>query len=164
MLEQLAHWLDGTNLHQAFAAAEWFVPSVQTVHILGIAIVATTVCMLNLRLLRGPAAVPALAEMSSRFLPWTWSALLVLLVTGVALIVAEPGRELESTPIRVKMLLVVLLALLTLTTQLTVRRDANYWYGSVVRRYGAMAIAVASILLCAGIVAAGRLIAYVVHG
>jgi hypothetical protein len=164
MLEQLSAWLETTSWHQAFTTANWFVPTVQTVHILGIAVVVTTLALLNVRLLRAAAVTPPLQELAQRFLPWTWGALVVLLLTGILLIITEPSRELISTPFRIKMVLVLVLAGLTALVQKTVSQDAQYWYASTIRRGAASLIGVANLVLCVFIVAAGRLIAYIVHG
>ena len=52
MIQQFSDWLASTALSQAFANANWFVPTVQTVHILCIALVVTALGMLDFRLLR----------------------------------------------------------------------------------------------------------------
>ena len=163
MLKALSERLSDTALSQLFANVEWLVPAVQSIHILGIAIALTTLLMLNVRVLRSHTKTPSLADMSRSFAPWTWSALSVLLLSGALLVVAEPARELSSIPFRIKMLLVLLLALATLSLQWPMRSDAHYWSHSGHRRRTAQLLAVAGLLLCACIVAAGRLIAYARH-
>jgi uncharacterized membrane protein len=163
MFEQLAKWLEESRLHQAFGAADWFVPAVQTIHILGIAVVVTCLMMLNVRMLRSLEVTPPLAGMARRFMPWTWRALGALLLTGVLLVISEPSRELTSTAFRLKMMLVLLLTALAITVQSTLARDAGYWHSSSLRRVISRIISVTSLLLCAAIVAAGRLIAYTAH-
>ena len=164
LLERLSKWLESTSWHDAFVDAAWFVPAVQTIHILGIAVVVTTLAMLNVRLMRGRNATPSLPELARTLLPWTWSALLILLLTGILLIITEPERELISTPFRIKMLLVLLLTGLTWAVQRTVQRDEGFWYTSPLRRTASSLIGIANILLCGSIVTAGRLIAYILHG
>ena len=41
MIEQFCDWLSRTNVSVAFQSANWFVPLVQTVHIIAIAILLT---------------------------------------------------------------------------------------------------------------------------
>ena len=163
MLHDLSDYLAGTALNHLFANTTWMVPTVQTVHILGIAIVLSTLVMLDVRVLWRTSDGPALSELSTSFLPWTWGALLVLLTSGLLLVVAEPARELSSVPFRIKMLLVILLALVTLLWQRPLRVDSLYWSGSPGRRHTAAVLAGISLALCVAIVAAGRLIAYVNH-
>src|ERR1700730_17278211 len=114
MMQNFSDWLAATALSQLFAGLSWFVPVIQTVHILSIAVVVTTLGMLDLRLLRWSRRGPALSAMAGNFIPWTWRALGVLLASGVLVIITEPSRELMNGAFRLKMLLVLLLVLLTL--------------------------------------------------
>lgn len=163
MLHELSEYLSNTALNHLFANTAWMVPAVQTIHILGIAIVLTTLVMLDVRVLWRTSDGAGMSELSKSFLPWTWSALSVLLASGLLLVVAEPARELWSVPFQLKMLLVILLALNTVLWQRPLRADSLYWSGSPGRRRTAAALAGISLTLCMAIVAAGRLIAYVNH-
>jgi hypothetical protein len=160
MIQNFSDWLAATALSQLFAGLSWFVPVVQTAHILSIAVVVTTLGMLDFRLLRLTHRGPPLAALAGDFIPWTWRALGVLLVTGILLIITEPARELMNGGFRLKMVLVVLLVALTLVFQRATTRDAGYWNASAGRRRLGGALAVASLVLCVSIVACGRLIAY----
>ena len=62
---------------------------------------------------------------------------------------------------RIKMLLVVILVAVTFIVQSALRRSPDYWSSSPQRQFLGSTLAVASLLLCVSIVAAGRLIAYV---
>lgn len=161
MTEQFCSWLAGTWLSQLFASAGWFVPTVQTIHILAIAAVVTMLAMLNFRLLRITRKGPGAQALAGGYVPWVWRALVVLLVSGILLTITEPTRELMNNAFRLKMLLVAVLTMLTVVLRSTLRSDANYWTASAARRLLGATIAVTSLLLCISIVAAGRLIAYV---
>ena len=160
-MQNFCDWLAGTSLSQLFAGMEWFVPTVQTLHILSIAVVVTTLGMLDLRLLRLIRGGPSLESLAGSFIPWTWRALLVLLASGILLIITEPTRELMNDAFRLKMVLVVLLVGLTFVFQNANTREAGYWSASPARRRLGGVLAVGSLLLCVSIVVAGRLIAYV---
>jgi hypothetical protein len=163
MLDEFGDYLASTRVSETFASTNWFVPAVQTVHILGIAVVLATVLMRDMALLGFSGGGGVLGTMTESFLRWTWRALLVLLLTGVLLVIAEPKRELSSMPFRIKMLLVALLAITTLIYQAPFRRDPGYWAASPLRRRMAGAVALVSIALCICIVTAGRFIAYADH-
>jgi uncharacterized membrane protein SirB2 len=160
MIQQFSDWLASTWLSQVFANANWFVPTVQTVHILCIGVVVTTLSMLDFRLLQLTRRGPPAETMAVKFAPWVWRALVVLLFTGILLIITEPNRELMNGAFRLKMLLVVLLIVLTLVIQKASAREPGYWSASLARRRLGMALGVGSLALCVSIVAAGRLIAY----
>lgn len=161
MVESLCDWLAHTALSQLLARTAWFVPAVQTFHILSVAVVITTLSMLDFRLLNLTRSGPPLPLLARAFLPWTWRALGVLLVTGILLTITEPSRELLNNAFRLKMLLVAGLAGVTFAFQRVTVRDPQSWQSSPRRRWLACGIAVVSLLLCVSIVAAGRLIAYI---
>jgi hypothetical protein len=164
MIKTFSEWLADSALTHLFAVTSWLVPTVQTIHILSLAVFVTALVMLDFRLLGLTRRGLPLAQMSGNLLPWAWRALALLLVTGIMLIVAEPGRELLSTPFRIKMLLVLSVALLTYVFQAAIARDEGYWSASESRKRLGGAIGATSLILCVSIVAAGRLIAYVEHG
>jgi hypothetical protein len=161
MIQEFCDWLAGTALSQAFANAGWFVPTVQSIHILMIGAVIIMLSVLNLRLLRITSSGPSLQALAESYIPWVWTALVILLITGILLTITEPGRELLNYAFRLKMIMVATLVVLTFVFQSAVRKDAGYWTASAGRRLAGSALAIASIVLCICIVAAGRLIAYV---
>ncbi len=161
MIQHFCDWLAATWLSQTFANAGWFVPAVQTIHILSIAAVIIMLSMMNFRLLRITHSGPSLQSLSGGYVPWVWRVLVILLVTGILLTITEPTRELMNTAFRLKMLMVLALVVLTSVFSSALRKDAEYWSVTPRRRVLGSALALGSLLLCVCIVAAGRLIAYV---
>jgi uncharacterized membrane protein SirB2 len=137
------------------------IPTVQTVHIVSIAIVMTSMAMLDLRLVGIAGRRQSLTEVGARFLPWVWGTLLVLLCSGSILIIAEPGRELINNVFWLKMSLLVGAIVLTLIFQTMLRRRNGFWEH---HRAAAVLLGSVSLLMWVGIVGAGRWIAYVEHG
>ena len=161
MIQEFCDWLSRTNVSVAFQSATWFVPTVQTVHIISIAILLTSVYVMSFRLMGVTRAGQPLAVLIAKSTPWVWITLCVLLGTGILLTITEPARELLNWVFRVKMLLVVALAAILLVVQNRMRRSPEYWTESPARRLAARAIGIAAVIIGAGIVTAGRWIAYV---
>lgn len=161
MIEQFCDWLSRTNVSVAFQSANWFVPVVQTVHIIAIAILLTSVYVVSFRLIGLTRGAQALATLTAKLTPWIWTALCVLLVSGTLLTITEPARELLNWAFRVKMLMVLALAGMLWVVQLRMRRNPEYWTESPARRHAARAIGIVSVIVGASIVTAGRWIAYV---
>jgi len=159
MIESFCDWLSTTPVSIAFQEASWFVPLVQTVHILAIAIVLAAVAMLSLRLIVMSSGTFE-QGLSTDWIPWVWSALVVLLITGVLLTITEPSRELLNMVFRIKMLLVLVLAGTLTIIQVRVRRDKRYWTSSPSRQRVARFIGVLCLVLGVCLVTAGRWIAY----
>ena len=82
LLNSLCVWLDQTALSQAIQATSWAVPTVQTVHILSVAVVITSALMLDLRLIGVVGVDQPLDRVWARFLPFVWWPLLILLATA----------------------------------------------------------------------------------
>ena len=158
MISQFCKWLDATPLSQTFQSLGWFVPTVQTVHILSIAVVMTSVGMLAGKLVGITGRTQTLSAMVSGIMPWVWCALAVLLATGLLLTVTEPARELLNAAFRAKMLMVLALAGILRLIQVRLRQDPDYWGR---RRAAAGGLGAASLLLAVTIIVAGRWIAYI---
>jgi hypothetical protein len=159
-LMEFCDWIDSTSLSQAIQSHAWVVPTFQTIHILAIAAVMSSILMINLRLLGVAGTDQPLARVSNRFRPVVWWALPLLLATGATLIIGEPARSLANEYFQLKMLLLVTVIILTLLFQRPLSRDALYWDAASGRQGRARVIALLSLVLWCGIVFAGRWIAY----
>lgn len=167
MLEEVgkfSDWLATTPVSMTLQTVEWIIPAVQSLHIIAIAIVMSSVIMVDLRLLGLMGHTQSISGLTRRFIPWVWWALLVLLLSGLILITAEPRRDLLNPVFQAKMALLVLAIAVTAVFQETVRRNMEFWDLSPSRRAGAWATAVVSLLIWTAIIGCGRWIAYVEHG
>ena len=161
---QFCDWLSQTPISLLFQTVEWIIPAVQSVHILAIAIVMSSVVMVDLRLMGLVGHGQSISATTRRFIPWVWWSLVVLLISGMVLITAEPRRDLLNPVFQAKILLIVVAIVVTAIFQEVVRRNMEFWDMSPSRRAGALATAVVSLLIWTAIVGCGRWIAYVEHG
>lgn len=106
-IQTFSQWLYATPVAVMFREIVWIIPTVQTIHILAIAILVGAALVSNLRLAGILATDETPAAVVGRYLPWMGPALIVLLSTGLLLVVAEPGRTLGNTVFWVKMLLIL---------------------------------------------------------
>jgi hypothetical protein len=159
-LNEICYWIDQTALSQTIQATKWAVPTVQTIHILAIAVVASSALMVDLRLIGVFWANRPIKDVTSRFLPLVWWPLLILLATGVIMIVAEPARSLKNPAFQLKMLLLIAALTLTGLFQFLQRRNAGFGDLRAGPRAAAVTLAIVSMLLWSSIIFAGRWIAY----
>jgi uncharacterized membrane protein SirB2 len=154
-------WLAATPMSQTIQDISWIIPTVQTIHIVCIAIVMTSMAMLDLRLMGIAGRRQTMTQMAHRLLPWVWITVIVLLCSGTILIIGEPGRDLQNVVFWTKMSLLVTALVLAFIFQTVLRRNSSFWDG-----HRAVAVLLGSVSLACwvGIVAAGRWIAYVEHG
>ncbi len=159
-LNSICAWIDQTTLSQAIQVTKWVVPTVQTVHILAIAAVASSALMIDLRLIGVFWADRPMRNVSSRFLPFVWWPLLILFVTGALMIIAEPARSLKNPAFQLKMTLLVAALIVTGLIQYFQRRDAGFGERGRGSHAVAVAVAIVSLALWSAIIFAGRWIAY----
>jgi hypothetical protein len=153
-------WIDATPLSQWMQVTNWVVPTVQTVHILAIAVVASSALMIDLRLVGVFWAERPMKAVSSRFLPLVWWPLLVLLATGAIMVVSEPARSLKNPAFQLKMALLIAAVAVTALLQYLLRQNPKFADLRKGPRAAALAVAIVSMLLWSAVIFAGRWIAY----
>jgi len=153
-LEPFCDWLSTTPVSQTIQDVAWIVPGVQTVHILALSSVFFLMTVFDLQVM-GVLARPQAPGWSARPLSWLWGGLAILAASGLILIVGEPKRELFSWPFRIKMLLVVTAALLTVVLSRLAARPPS----------AGARLTAAFVLACwVAIIICGRWIAYINFG
>jgi len=140
--------------------SEWFVPSVQVVHIIFIAAILVSFFILNFKIMKAPIGDNSLRFDLKRLSSIISGAFFVLLITGLLMIVAEPARSLGSPAFQIKVVLLILTLLIFLLFKYTLNNDYHYWQRTPkLKMLSRLSIAVSTLLLM-GIVFAGRWIAY----
>ena len=153
-----SHWLAATSLSAAIDGALWLIPTVQTIHIISLALLFSTAAALALASYGHLARNVPLAQTARRFAPWVWATLALLLGTGVILIIGEPEREFINWAFWIKMPLIVIAA--AATAFLLSQLGQSEAVGDVIARAKVKAPATAVLLLWCLVVIFGRLIAY----
>jgi len=156
----LAQWLSATPLSAAIQNALWLIPLLQTIHILAIAMVISSIFMIDLRVLRIATSQP-MPETARRFVPWIWTGLVLLALSGATLIVGEPERSLPNPAFQIKMLLLALAIAVTCAFQASLRREPAPSERADQSRRMTSVLAVSALMLWCAIVVAGRWIAYI---
>jgi hypothetical protein len=138
----------------------WTIPTIQSIHIIGIAMVMGSVLMIDLRILGWAGRDQTLAETSKRFGPWLTGSLWLLLGTGLLMVIGEPVRELITFSFWLKMTLVAVGTLVAAIFHLTLRRHERQWEETLVHRPSIKGLAILTFFVWAFIIVLGRLIAY----
>ena len=163
-LSEFSRWLAATPLSHVIQTTKWVIPTLQTVHILSVAVVFSSAVLVDLRLWRLLNRDLPLPEVARRFLPTVWPVLLVLLITGSLLIIGEPRRSLLNSTFYLKMALLAVAIVLTAWLQWTLSSSPNFWDKNRGRRMAGQLAATLSIMVWCGILFAGRWIAYTQAG
>jgi hypothetical protein len=156
-LTEFSKWLAATPLSHTIQTVGWIIPTLQTIHILGVAVLFSSAILVDLRVLRLMQRDVPLPEVAQRFLPVIWPVVVILLLTGSLLIIGEPRRSLLNSTFYLKMSLLVVAVLLTAGLQwlFVAAPDTGR-----ARLIAGQVVATASILVWCGVLFAGRWIAY----
>ena len=163
LLSEFSKWLATTSLSHTIKSAGWIIPTLQTIHILSVAVVFSSAVLVDLRIFRLFERDVPLREVTRRFLPSIWPVLVILLVTGSLQIIGEPRRVLLNPTFYLKMALLLVAILLTAGLQASLTA-VPAWEKDRSRRIAGRALATVSILVWCGILFAGRWIAYTQAG
>jgi putative copper export protein len=163
-LSELSKWLAATPLSHTIQTTSWIIPTIQIIHILGVAVLFSSAVLVDLRIWRLLERDIPLTQVARRFLPPIWPVLLILLVTGSLLIIGEPRRSLLNSTFYLKMALLAVAIMLTAALQRSISSSPNSWDKDRGRRLAARFAATASIAVWCGILFAGRWIAYTQAG
>ena len=160
-MKQFAEWLS-TTFPSVFIQDHnaWIIPLIQSVHIVGIAVVFGSVFMLGLRILGWAGMDQTLRQTTNRYGPWLTGSLCLLLVTGVLMIIGEPVRELVSFSFWMKMTLLSIGTLIAIIFRVSLRKHEQTWEEALVNRGGIKGLAILTFAIWASIIVLGRLIAY----
>jgi hypothetical protein len=160
-LEQFAEWLSTTGPSVFIQHHNgWMIPTIQSIHIVGISLVLGSVLMIDLRVLGWAGTDQTLRQTTNRFGPWLVGALVLQLVTGLLMVVGEPVRELVNFSFWLKMVLVSIGTLVAILFLATISRHQENWDETLLRGSPVKWMAVATFLIWLGIIILGRLIAY----
>jgi len=160
-LKHFAEWLSTTFLSVAIQNHNaWAIPTIQSIHIVGIGVVLGSAFMIYLRILGWAGMDQSLTQTANRYFPWLSYGLWIMLLTGVLMVVGEPVRELITFSFWLKMLLVAASAIIAAIFQRSLRRREQDWEETLVNRRFVRGLAIATFLIWVCIIILGRLIAY----
>jgi hypothetical protein len=151
-------WLETTALAGAMREWLWLYPAVEIVHISGIVLLVGAVAMFDLRLL-GVARGLGVNALARFLLPWSWTGLAVVVPSGLLMFSAHATEMADNPAFQVKLVLIATAGLNAWWLHGGVLREAAAWEHETTPRRARLA-AGASLLLWVGVIACGRLLAY----
>ncbi|MBK8082456.1 MAG: hypothetical protein IPK28_00740 [Devosia sp.] len=152
--------LSQTPLALAMATSPWVVPTMQSIHIMSIAVIFISVLLIAMRASGYAWAGVSVRQTVARFAPWAWVSLALLALTGIVLILAEPIRELLAVSFWIKMVLLAVTIVISTRFLRGVKREAAYAEVDGPVNPGLRRNAIVTIILLVIIIFMGRFIAY----
>ncbi len=152
-------WLETTALAQAMRQWLWLYPVVEIVHIVGIVLLVGAAAMFDLRLLGVSRRLPV-AEMARHLLPWARLGLGVMVPTGFLMFAAHATEFAANPAFRLKLALVAAACLNAAVFHRWPFRSVSAWNVDAESPPAAKLAAGLSLTLWFGVIACGRLLAY----
>lgn len=147
-LEALSHWAPIVWLKTNAVAY----PSLEILHIIGIALVFGTLWIVDMRIL-GLMRVFDVNQLAKHVIPWTFAGFLLVAVTGLIMFATRAGELINNAAFTLKIYLIIAAGTNAAVLHARGTIDANTVLTKVQ--------AVISILIWVAVVACGRWIAYV---
>jgi hypothetical protein len=151
-------WLQQSALADAMRESAWLFPAAETLHIVAFVVALGCLLVLDFRLI-GLGRRIAFNQVADALLPWAIGAFCLTIPTGILLLLPEASSVGHNPAFLVKLALMVLAGANAGLFHLGPWRRRDRWLVGV-PPMSARASGTISILLWVGVIAAGRLIAY----
>ena len=152
--------LADTAVSTAILESGWLFPTIETVHVLALALVFGSVAIVDLRLLGLASRDRTVASLARQVLPWTWGGFTLALVSGALLFASQPIKYFGNIPFRVKFLLLALAGLNMLWFQWRTYPKVAALPSGAALPFAARLAGAFSLLLWISVITSGRWIAF----
>lgn len=149
-------WCEGSFIGHGIRSSQWLFPVIESVHLLGLAMIGGAVLIVDLRLLGLGLTRQPVAQVARDARPWLIGSLLVMLVTGILLFLSESVKCYYSPAFWFKMSSLSLAILFTFTVRRMVTMAEEVRVGPIWGRL----VALVSLTLWSGVGAGGRWIGF----
>jgi hypothetical protein len=156
----LLQWMANTPLSVEIRESLWGYPIIETVHVLGLCLFLGFTVMMDLRLLGVAMKRTPASEVCGRLEPWMVGGFGLMIASGALLFYGDPVKFYGSIFMRIKFAMLLLAGLNVLIFKKGTYRSVHEWDLREATPRGAKISAGLSLALWAGVVAAGRAIAY----
>jgi len=149
-------WCEATSLGTTIRESLWAFAVIESIHLLGLAMIGGAVIMMNLRLLGLGLRSQPIPAVAAEVRPWLNRSVVLMLISGVALFLSEPMKLYYSSPFWVKMQSLTLALIFTYTLW----RKVSSTDETQMSRIWPPLAALVSLILWFGVGAGGRWIGF----
>ncbi len=153
-------WLAATRGSIALHESLVMYPIIESTHVLALTVFVGLAVILDVRLLGLAFRRVPVTDINDRLLPWMKAGFAVMVITGILLFYAIPVRTYQSIFFRVKVVMLILAGLNVWIFNTRVFPTVAGWNMDIATPQGARRAGLFSLILWAGIIVAGRMIAY----
>lgn len=157
---RLLTWLESSAPAVWMRESMWAYPAIETAHILGFTVLVGSAVMFDLRLLGFSRSLPVIAA-ARHLLRWSRLSLLVVVPAGIMLFMTQAVETWANPAFRLKLLLLAVAGVNAVVFHLWTLKSIEEWEQRPTTPMRAKIAALISIIVWAGVITCGRLIAYI---
>ncbi len=157
-IQTVAKSIEASGPARAIAQSPWAFPTIETVHVIAIALVVGSIAAVDLRLLNVAWKQRPAAHVAGELLPWTWACFLIAAVAGALMFISAASKYAADLPFQLKMLLLVLAGGNMLAFHHFTSRDVESWSSDTPP--AAKLAAALSLAFWIAIVVCGRMVSF----
>lgn len=155
----ILHAIESSGVALYFRQSLWLYPAVEIIHIIGFSVLVGAACLFDLRLI-GLARKLPVDECIRHLIRWARISFIAVLPSGIILFAVDATSIGVNPAFRIKLLLILLAGLNAALFHLYTARTIDDWNVGKMPPAGARIAGICSIILWFGVIACGRLIAY----
>ena len=153
-------WVEAFPSSTAIRESIYGYPALLATHVIGMCLFAGLVLMMDLRLVGIGNRRTPFSQLQKRLFPWQMVGMVISAITGLILVYGQPTRFYANIFFWMKTIMMVLAGVNALAFHRSTYHSVARWDADPVLPLGARASGVLSVVLWAGVIVTGRLIAY----
>jgi len=159
-ISEVLKTIENTGIASSIRDSLYWFPMLESVHVIGLAIVFGTICIMDLRLLGLASTNRPFRLVASDILKWTWIAFFITFLTGAFMFTTNATAYFHNSVFQAKMALLLLAGINMGIFELTTGRSSRQWDTSPSPPAAAKRAAVISLTLWIGVIFLGRWIGF----
>ena len=159
-LDSFYQWLEATGPATTIRENALLFPTIESVHVVAIALVFGTIATVDLRLLCLALREIRVSRLTANLLPWTWGSFAVAAITGSLLFISNANAYAHNIYFQAKLLLMVGAAFNMVMFHWVGSRDLATWDALPGTPARARVAGAFSLLIWIAVVACGRWIGF----
>jgi hypothetical protein len=152
-------WLETTRLAAAMREWLWLYPIVEIAHLIGLTMLVGAAVLFDFRLL-GLSSSIRVTALAAHLLPWARRSLLVIVPSGLMMFTAHATEMAGNPAFQLKMVLLIAAGVNAAAFHAATFRTVSAWDLQAHAPRAAKLSAILSLCLWIGVIACGRLLAY----
>jgi len=152
--------LEATRVANAIRNSLYFFPFLESLHVLGLAMVVGAIAVLDLRMLGVASVQRPVARVAIDVETWAWWAFGLTFVTGALMFITNAGVYYHNIFFRLKMGMLALAGANVAVFEVTARRTLQQWNTDARAPFAGRAAATISLVLWIAIIFMGRWIGF----